>query len=208
MSLYRVWVRGIDARGEATNWSPRQEFFIAVSPSTEPTALSTFDTTPTLRWEAVNGARKYEIWLRNMFTGADVTRVANITQTDWTAPAALPNARYQWWVRAFGDYNVTGLWSTGRMLWVGGQPANLNASVAPNARVSFQWGTVEGVFLYQLQVDRIDVPQTRVIREDSLLSNSFQTQFALSTGTYRAWVRAISSTGLTSFWSKEVMFTV
>ncbi len=208
MGQYRVWVRAIDARGQATAWSVRNEFIIATQPTTTPTLLATFDQTPTLRWEAVSGARKYDVWVRNVTTGVDVHKVSNILLSEWTVPANLTAGPYRWWVRAFGDYGITGLWSVGRDLFVGGRPVLLTPVVAAGSIVTFNWTPVEGAFEYRLQVDRLDVPQSRVVRENSLFGATWQTPSALSAGTYRAWVQAVSISGQESAWSKAIDFIV
>ena len=84
----------------------------------------------------------------------------------------------------------------------------LTATPAGNSLVDFGWAAVEGAFQYQLQVDRIDVSQVRVIRDDAVVGTSFQTPAALAAGTYRVWVRAVSASGEMSNWSREVDFTV
>lgn len=208
MGQYRVWVRAIDARGQATAWSIRNEFITATQPTTTPTLLSTFDQTPTLRWEPVSGARKYEVWIRNADNGTDAHQVSNIRLSEWTVPANLTNGPYRWWVRAFGDYGITGLWSSGRDLFVGGRPVQLVPIVAAGSKVTFNWTPVEGAFEYRLQVDRLDAAQSRVIRENSLFATTWQTPSALMAGTYRVWIQAISTSGQESPWSRAIDFIV
>lgn len=208
MSLYRVWVRAVDQRGQMTPWSERAEFFVAPRPDTSATALSTFDSTPTIRWNAVNGARSYEIWIRSGYTSADVYRVSSLTQTDWTPPEPLQSGRYQWWVRAIGSHAVTGLWSLARDLWVGGQPVLLAPVIKPDRKVNFRWAAVEGAFSYQLQVDRIDQKQVRVLRNDALSGTSWEPSVPLPVGIFRVWMRAVSAAGEVSFWSHAVDFVV
>lgn len=208
MGLYRVWVRAIDARGQSTAWSARNEFFITPRPTTKTSTISTLDRTPLLQWLPVEGARSYEIWVRNSLSGVNTHRVSNIRLPEWRFPAALNDGPYQWWVRAFGDFGVTGLWSYGRDLYVGGRPT-LQAPVVNSARqVTFSWTAVQGAVTYQLQVDRLDVLQVRAVREDSLTAPTWQTPAALAAGTYRAWVRAVSSSGELSNWSRSLDFVV
>jgi hypothetical protein len=208
MSLYRAWIRGFDLRGQASNWSAPREFYVAPRPQTDLTALATFDRTPTLSWHPVLGATKYQVWVRNMWTSTDLYQVSDIQTTDWTIPEDLNAGRHQWWVRGFSDNGITGHWSFGRELFVGGQPRLLSPSISPDRIPTFQWYAVEGASLYQLQVDRIDVPVVRVFRQDQLTSTTWSPQTAMSPGQYRLWVRAISSTGELSFWSREFDFSV
>jgi hypothetical protein len=59
-----------------------------------------------------------------------------------------------------------------------------------------------------LQVNRIDVPQTNIILATGLSSLVFQATTALPAGTYRAWVRAISTSDQLSPWGLEVNISV
>ena len=57
-------------------------------------------------------------------------------------------------------------------------------------------------------MNRTDVSQPNVILQSGLATTSFTPVSDLPAGTYRAWVRAVSSTGELSPWSIEVNFTV
>ncbi len=208
MSLYRLWVRAYDQRGVSTTWSARQEFFIAPRASLDATAVSTFDRTPTLRWQPIQGARNYEVWVRSLATGVDLHRVTGIQSAEWTIPSDLAVGNYRWWVRAFGSHGVTGLWSLGQSFNVGGQPVMQTPIVNPDRSVSFNWLAVDGAFNYQLQVDRIDAAQSRVIRLDMLTGTSLLSTSSLSPGIYRVWMRAVSSTGEISYWNRGIDFQV
>jgi murein DD-endopeptidase MepM/ murein hydrolase activator NlpD len=208
IGLYRVWVRAIDQRGQATPWSLRQEFYVAPRPSTGPTAAATFDHSPALRWDAVAGAHSYEIWFRNGFTGADLYRVSDVAGTQWTVPEDLSIGRYHWWVRALGVVGTPTLWSVTRDLWVGGQPTLQAPFIEASRLITFRWLPVEGAASFQLQVDRIDVPQIRTIRNDSVTGLSWQSTSPLAPGLYRVWMRAVSAPGELSYWSKAIDFVV
>ncbi|MEJ7596032.1 MAG: fibronectin type III domain-containing protein [Planctomycetaceae bacterium] len=106
------------------------------------------------------------------------------------------------------DYGITGLWGFGRDLFVGGRPVLLNSDVGAGSSVTFNWSPVEGAFEYRLQIDRPYGAQSRVVRENSLFSTTWKTSFALSGGTYRAWVQAVSSSGEQSPWSRAIDFVV
>ncbi len=59
-----------------------------------------------------------------------------------------------------------------------------------------------------MQVDRIDQPQSRVIRNESPTTNQFTPTTDLAPGTYRAWVQAVSSSGALSAWSVPIEFVI
>ena len=61
---------------------------------------STFNRRPAFTWNAVSGATKYEVQVRNVTTGATVYNQKNLTTTNWTPPANLPDGPYRWWVIA------------------------------------------------------------------------------------------------------------
>jgi len=72
----------------------------------------------------------------------------------------------------------------------------------------FSWNIVDGAASYVLQVNRIDGVQTVVIRMDNLTATELQSNDALAAGSYRVWVRAVSTTGELSPWSLEVNFSI
>ena len=76
------------------------------------------------------------------------------------------------------------------------------------ATPTFLWTGVTGAERYEIWINRIDVQQSRVVHDTNVLVASYTVQTSLLDGVYRVWVRAISEMGETSFWSKQVDFTV
>ncbi|MCA9050302.1 MAG: hypothetical protein KDA89_16315, partial [Planctomycetaceae bacterium] len=121
---FRVWVRAVDDDGEAGLWSDAYTFTknLAVGPGliSPVNRVNVTDRTPVFRWQAIDGADHYEIWVNNFSTGTarvihqtNVPHVAGATEITYTDPnVVLRNSGYRWWVRA---YNTTGEvtgWST------------------------------------------------------------------------------------------------
>jgi hypothetical protein len=208
MGYYRAWVRGIAADGTAAIWSPVTDFYVAPAAVVTAGMNSTFDRTPTFAWNAVTGATSYEVKVRNRQTGVAVISQTGVTSTSWTVPSDLPDGPYRWWVVAVSATNLRSQSAVPHDIYIGGRPDLRVPVVGSDRRPLFSWSTIDGAASYVLQVNRIDVPQTNVILASALSSPVFQATTALPVGTYRAWVRAISTSGQLSPWSLEVNFSV
>ncbi len=147
--------------------------------------------------------------LRNAATGLTIQSLTGLTATTWTPSANLAVGNYRWWVQAVGPNGQAANWSAATDFHVGGAARFTNPASSYGPTPTFTWQTVDGAGRYELQINRVDVPQTNVVRESNLTGNSFTVPFNLvSGGTYRAWIRAISSTGELGPWSSALNFTV
>ncbi|MFN8709306.1 MAG: ELWxxDGT repeat protein [Planctomyces sp.] len=205
---YRAMVRGIAADGFVTAWTPAVNFKIDGAPTRIAGPSSTFDNKPTFAWNAVIGATKYEIFIRNVATGATTINQSGITTTQFTPGTALADGTHRWWVRAETAQGFQSLWSSGADIIIGGRTALLT----PTGRTSdttptFTWQNVQGVLRYDLSVDRVG-GQSQIIRQQSLTSATYTPATPLAKGTYRVWIRAISTTGRISVWSTPVDITI
>jgi Ca2+-binding RTX toxin-like protein len=209
ISAYQFWVRGIDAGGRAAQWSALTNFRIAVPPTPTSPLTSTFNRTPTFQWTPVTGAVSYRLMLKNMNTGVTTYTVQDLPTASWTPPAALSDATWRWWVVAVGPGGMQGEWSQAVDFYVGGWAQFTTTAATLGTLPTLSWTPVSGAVRYELQVNRIEATQTAIVRESSLTGTSFTFATPLVTGgTYRAWVRAISSTGEAGPWSKPLQFVV
>ena len=168
----------------------------------------TFDRTPTFAWDPLTGAVNYEVFIRNQNTGATTLNQTGILTTSFTTPM-LADGPYRWWVLANGANGVRGTWTFGMDIYIGGRTSFLTPSASTNDTTpTVSWRTVDGAAKYDLQVGRIDVPQSQVIRQQNLTTTSYTPTVPLAPGTYRAWIRAISSTMESSPWSLQLTFTI
>ena len=198
---YRIWVRGIDAGGNGAAWSTFQETVVRTPPVAIAPVGGTFDRTPTFAWTAVSGAVRYELFVVSSNTGATTIRQAAITSTTWTPRFNLPDGPYRSWVHGVTAQNLFSLPSLPKEIFVGGRtdvltPVGNTSDTTP----TFTWGAVGGAARYSLWVDRVGV-QSGYIRNTAIQQTNFTPTTALPVGTYRVWVRAISTSGELAPWS-------
>jgi uncharacterized delta-60 repeat protein len=208
MGLYRAWVRGIATDGTAATWSQPVEFYVALAPVLTAGTNATFDQTPTFAWNPVAGAVHFDLTLKNLNSGATVITKTGITATSWTMPTDLPNGLYRWWVLAVNSKGLRSQSANVADIQIGGQPNVLAPLTATDRRPLFSWSAIEGAASFMLHVNRIDIPQAAVIQLSGLTGVSYQSTVALPIGTYRVWMRAVSTTGTLSPWSLPVDFAV
>ncbi|MFN9720825.1 MAG: hypothetical protein ACK58L_19190, partial [Planctomycetota bacterium] len=205
---YRAWVRGIDASGNTSSWSAAVDFNTVPAPSVTAPGASTFNRRPVFVWNSVVGAVQYDVFVKNLNTGATTFYPKGITSSNWTPPTSLPDGPYRWWVQARSAQNVNSLWSAPADVYIGGR-TNITSpiGVQTTRRPVFTWQTVDGAGRYEIWVNNYQNTQ-RVIYLVDLMTTTFTPTTSLATGTYRAWVRAISTSGSASPWSTEAIFTV
>lgn len=208
LGLYRVWIRALATNGNFSAWSDPGEFQIAVFPTAPNAFSSTFDTTPTLRWTPVLGARAYRVRIFNTTTSQYVVDQTGIQGVEFTSPVVLSPGQHRWNVQALGENEVVGLWSFANSLYIGGR-SQILAPIGPQTlnRPMFRWQAVEGAFTYTLHIVRTNgnAPVTLV---NNLITNTWTPPTPMAAGSYRVWVQAVSSSGQMSPWSVPVDFTI
>jgi hypothetical protein len=208
LATYRIWVRAFDVAGTATGWSSFVSFTSAARVKSIGPSVPTFATRPVFSWNALSGARRYEISIQNRRTGAVVLSVKNITTTTWTSTTLAAND-YRWWVRGTSASGIVGGWSPQMDFSVGGKPILLMTNGTTADRTpTITWTNVIGAARYEIWVSRVDTG-VAVIRQSGLTSTSLTPSTDFIAGkTYRIWVRAVSTTGTISAWSQFVDLTV
>lgn len=124
---YTVWVRAINTRGSASDWSDPLFFEVTGQRTviTAPAAGEVVDF-PTFTWIDVADAASYEIWISQIGGSSPFINVAGINGTSYTPiDPALPNASplpdgdYRVWVRTLFTDGTQGPWSAA-VSFVGG----------------------------------------------------------------------------------------
>ncbi len=181
--------------------------------------FQTLDARPTITWDPLPGATRYDLWVNYVSGGVNqIIRVQDVqdssgqTATSYTPPAELGLGRYRAWVRAYNAQEVAGFWSVGHDFRVTTPPVitapaesqNLASSVFPE----ITWSNVVDVTRYDLWVSNLTTGESPFVRVEDLLTSNFQTTQALPGGEYRAWVRAFGPMDSASVWSMGRTFAV
>ncbi|MEQ9411932.1 MAG: proprotein convertase P-domain-containing protein [Fuerstiella sp.] len=210
---YKAWSRAIAPDGLAGYWSVPVTFTVLTAPTGIRPTGATFDRTPQLEWDPVVGATNYYVWLtlRNPAeTPVVVLRDRFVTETFRIPETDLQDGRYALWVKSIAADGTESNWSSATEFYIGGRP-EITAPAGQSTTSStpiFLWTGISGAERYEFWMNRIDVPQSRVVYNPNVQVTSLSLQTPLAPGSYRVWVRAISEMGETSFWSLPVNFTV
>lgn len=202
--VHAVWMRTVNQYGETGSWSAGQSFF--VSPALIAPVGPVFNSRPTFTWTVLPGAATHEIYIR---TPTGVIQQAGLTSGSFTPASALPAGTQRWWIRSYAANGKPGKWSAHADVTTDGRPTILtpaDSGTASNIPL-FEWTSVDGAARYSLYVSRVDVPAF-IFRDDTLTANSHTYTPGLASGVYRAWVRAVSTSGALSPWSVPVTFSV
>ncbi len=212
MGVHRFWIRAIDAKGNAGTWSVLYEALVvpAVKPLTP--GAATFDRTPDFSWSPVTGAVSYELYVKNQNSGTMLINGLSVAGTTYTPSANITDGPYRWWVLAVSPANIGGLRSGGansRDLFVGGRTTVITPTgTITSKRPTFSWLGVDGAASYQLSVSRTSSPAGSVISVSGINALNYTSGADLTIGSFRIWVRAVSTSGDIGPWSNPVDFTI
>ena len=157
---YRAYVRGI-ANGRPTAGVPETvsafsyfiPFYVGGIPEV-PTLPITTNTTPTLLWQAVDGASGYQVFLSTAaLPNTDLLNSLNNRTggTSFVVPQALSKGVYRYWIRAFNaSTGAAGTWSERKTLTIV-DAGDAGLDELQNEPTEFVWTVVPGL-----------IPQTMV----------------------------------------------
>ncbi|MEZ6127577.1 MAG: Calx-beta domain-containing protein [Planctomycetaceae bacterium] len=155
---------------------------------------------PTLTWQPVPGAVRYEMWFSRVFPdGRRIVSDANITGTSWTVPQQLDAAFYRYWVRAFDANNNASAWSLAKEFEVSPTLISpLNGAFTP--RPTFTWNPIPFATGYTLYIrsysngnQQTGTPVNTVI--ENIPTASYTPAADLPAGDIRWWIRASDAVG-------------
>ena len=205
LEKHRLWVRGIDAEGNAGPWSDGMDFVVKAAPTISSLATSTIDQTPTISWNAVTGATDYDLVVYDS-AGNLVDQVESLAGTSHTVSRSLGTDAYTVWVRARNG-NVTGEWCDGKTFRVIGAPQTLvPVGGSTLANTLLEW-TDTGADSYTVWINEVSGPPTVVSVQD-VQGTSLLLDDLTSEGKYRFWVQGKDSEGNKTQWSAPETFFV
>ena len=205
---YKIWVRGLNSKNEAGLWSAPVTYRVVAAPTiTQPTEEGTFDRTPTFGWTGITGATNYDVWISDKKTNVIVFRDKFVRTTSFTATSDMAFGEYRIWVRAQNADSFS-VWSLAKTFSVGLAPKITSVkTVGTPAKPQFNWTGLAGTERYELWVND-KATNVRVIHQTNLTTTTYTSPTALPPGTYRVWVRAVSTMGEITTWSSPVDFVI
>jgi hypothetical protein len=226
---YEVWVRAHMKDRSETRWGvPRELTLVTESvPKFRPVMeflapANISDATPQIRWEDAGSSHglavdRYDLYINLQGDRQEVYRRQHLpggTLEHEVEVALAGNKTYEVWVRAFlRDGSVTRWGGSGQLMAVS-DPVPDFEDVVPVLSVTgttASWDAVDTASRYEVWVNEYD-SNGALLKKLSYYAWSVETlhEMDLSSGHYRAWIRAFGPTVSTvrSRWSAAVSFSV
>ena len=216
-NTYYYKVRALDANGTAGAWSSIVSVtYRAASTGTlsAPTVTGGNDSQgrPTLKWNAVSGAAKYEVYRARSMNG-DYIKYSTVTGTSYTNTSYIEDGNtYYYKVRALDASGTAGAWSsivsvTYRAASTGTLPApTVTGGNDSQGRPTLKWNAVTGAAKYE--VYRARSQSGDYIKYSTVTGTSYtNTSYIEDGNTYYYKVRALDANGTAGAWSSIVSVT-
>ena len=208
-SMYYYKVRALDANGTAGPWSD----VVAVTCRlglTAPTVTGGNDSQgrPTLKWDKVAGAAKYEVYRARSMNG-DYIKYSTVTGTSYTNISYIENGNtYYYKVRALDANGTAGPWSdvVAVTCRLGLTAPTVTGGNDSQGRPTLKWNAVSGAAKYE--VYRARSRSGEYIKYSTQTSTGYTNSSYLTSGsTYYYKVRALDANGTAGPWSDVVAVT-
>ena len=216
-NTYYYKVRALGSDGTAGAWSSIVSVtYRAASTGTLPAPTVTGGNDaqgrPTLKWNAVTGAAKYEVYRARSRSG-EYIKYSTVTGTSYTNTSYIENGNtYYYKVRALGSDGTAGAWSsivsvTYRAASTGTLPApTVTGGKDSQGRPTLKWNAVSGAAKYE--VYRARSRSGDYIKYSTVTGTSYtNTSYIENGNTYYYKVRALKSDGTAGAWSSIVSVT-
>ena len=208
-NTYYYKVRALDANGTAGAWSSVVSVTYKQTLSA-PTVTGGNDAQgrPTLKWNAVSGAAKYEVYRARSKDG-DYIKYSTVTGTSYTNTSYIENGNtYYYKVRALKSDGTAGAWSS-IVAVTYKQTLSAPAVTGGNdaqGRPTLTWNAVTGAAKYE--VYRARSKDGDYIKYSTVTGTSYtNTSYIENGNTYYYKVRALKSDGTAGAWSSVVSVT-
>ena len=208
-NTYYYKVRALDANGTAGAWSS----IVAVTykqtlPAPTVTGGNDSQGRPTLKWNAVTGAAKYEVYRARSRSG-DYIKYATATGTSYTNTSYIENGNtYYYKVRALDANGTAGAWgSIVSVTYKQTLPApTVTGGNDAQGRPTLKWNAVSGAAKYE--VYRARSRSGEYIKYSTVTGTSYtNTSYIEDGNTYYYKVRALDASGTAGAWSSIVSVT-
>ena len=208
-NTYYYKVRALDANGTAGAWSSVVSVtYKQILPAPTVTGGNDAQGRPTLKWNAVSGAAKYEVYRARSKSG-DYIKYSTVTGTSYTNTSYIDNGNtYYYKVRALKSDGTAGAWSSVVSVTY---KQTLSAPTVTGGndsqgRPTLTWKAVSGAAKYE--VYRARSKDGDYIKYSTVTGTSYtNTSYIESGNTYYYKVRALKSDGTAGAWSSVVSVT-
>ena len=210
-NTYYYKVRALDANGTAGAWSSIVSVtYKQTLPAPTVTGGNDAQGRPTLKWKAVTGAAKYEVYRARSLNG-DYIKYSTVTGTSYTNTSYIENGNtYYYKVRALDANGTAGAWSS--IVAVTYQPKQtlpaptVTGGNDSQGRPTLKWNAVTGAAKYE--VYRARSKDGDYIKYSTVTGTSYtNTSYIEDGNTYYYKVRALKSDGTAGAWSSIVSVT-
>ena len=212
-STYYYKVRALDANGTAGAWSSVVSVtYKQTLPAPTVTGGNDAQGRPTLTWNAVTGAAKYEVYRARSRSG-EYIKYSTVTGTSYTNTSYIENGNtYYYKVRALDANGTAGAWSS--IVSVTYRDASTGTLSAPTVtggndsqgRPTLKWNAVSGAAKYE--VYRARSKDGDYIKYSTITGTSYTNISYIENGnTYYYKVRALDANGTAGAWGSIVSVT-
>ena len=208
-NTYYYKVRALDANGTAGAWSSIVSVtYKQTLPAPTVTGGNDSQGRPTLKWNAVTGAAKYEVYRARSLNG-DYIKYSTVTGTSYTNTSYIENGNtYYYKVRALKSDGTAGAWSSVvSVTYKQTLPApTVTGGNDSQGRPTLKWNAVSGAAKYE--VYRARSKDGDYIKYSTVTGTSYtNTSYIEDGNTYYYKVRALKSDGTAGAWSSIVSVT-
>ena len=208
-NTYYYKVRALDADGTAGAWSSVVSVtYKQILPAPTVTGGNDSQGRPTLKWKAVTGAAKYEVYRARSKDG-DYIKYSTVTGTSYTNTSYIENGNtYYYKVRALNANGTAGAWSSVVSVTY---KQTLSAPTVTGGndaqgRPTLKWNAVTGAAKYE--VYRARSKDGDYIKYSTVTGTSYtNTSYIEDGNTYYYKVRALDANGTAGAWSSIVSVT-
>ena len=208
-NTYYYKVRALDASGTAGAWSSVVSVtYKQTLPAPIVTGGNDSQGRPTLKWKAVSGAAKYEVYRARSKNG-DYIKYSTVTGTSYTNTSYIENGNtYYYKVRALKSSGTAGAWSSiVSVTYKQTLPApTVTGGNDAQGRPTLKWNAVTGAAKYE--VYRARSLNGDYIKYSTVTGTSYtNTSYIENGNTYYYKVRALDANGTAGAWSSVVSVT-